>query len=128
MKKDNEKIKFNFEKLDVYQKAIDFANDIYKITKQFPKTELFGLINQLRRASLSISLNIAEGSGRYHKKEKKQYYRMARGSVYECIPALTLSLRQELINENEYNRFYNDCYDISRMISGLITSVDNKLK
>ena len=120
--------KFDFEKLDVYQRAIDYANDIYNITKKFPKSEQFGLTNQLRKASFSISLNLAEGAGRYHKPEKKQFFRIARGSAYECIPALALSLKQGFISRDNYNAYYNECYEISRMISGLISSVDKRLK
>ena len=59
--------RFGFEKLDVYQKAIKFNDTIYKITKNFPRSEMYGLISQVRRCSSSVALNIAEGYGRYHK-------------------------------------------------------------
>ncbi|MDI6822672.1 MAG: four helix bundle protein [Actinomycetota bacterium] len=63
---------------------LKFVDLIYKLTNKFPKTEQFGLVNQLRRAALSIASNIAEGAGRYHNNEKRQFYRMSRSSVHEC--------------------------------------------
>ena len=91
---------FSFEKLDVYKNAIDFACNIYEITKKFPKNETYGLTSQLRRASVSISSNIAEGSGRYNKRDFAQYLRIARGSIYECIPLLEISFRESYINKS----------------------------
>jgi len=120
--------KFLFEKLGVYQRAVDFANRIHELTKQFPKNVQFGIADQLRRAALSIALNIAEGSGCYHKGEKKQFYRISRRSVFECVPALAISRRQEFISQSEYQSLYAECYELSRMIAGLITSVDRTLK
>ncbi|OGE04456.1 hypothetical protein A3B51_02875, partial [Candidatus Curtissbacteria bacterium RIFCSPLOWO2_01_FULL_41_18] len=95
----------NFEKLIVYQEAIKLALDIYKLTKNFPKDETFGLISQLRRATVSISLNIAEGSSR-SKKEFAHYLDMARGSTYELIPLLKISSELGFIGTKEYMRFY----------------------
>lgn len=118
--------KFEFEKLDIYQKAIDFNKKIYKITNDYPKPELYGLVSQFRRSASSIALNIAEGYGRYHKNLKKQFYYTARASVYECIPIITISLGQKYIKKNEYEELYNECIDLSRMISGLINSIDNR--
>jgi four helix bundle protein len=80
------KKKFEFEKLDVYQKSIKYIDKIYRITTKFPKSEQFGLSNQLRRCTTSIALNVAEGYGRYHKKSKNQFYNFARSSAHECIP------------------------------------------
>ncbi|WP_455392033.1 four helix bundle protein [[Eubacterium] cellulosolvens] len=117
---------FGFEKLDVYQEAIKFNDKIYEITRDFPKSEMYGLISQIRRCSSSIALNIAEGYGRYHKKLKNQFYYTARASVYECIPILTISLNQKYIKKSEYDEIYNECLELSRMISGLIDSINKR--
>ena len=119
-------MQFEFEKLEIYQKAMEFINKIYEETKNFPKTEQFGLTSQLRRAAVSISLNIAEGYGRYHKKEKIQFYRMARASVHECIPALSVSLKQGYLEKKEYEKMYGDCHELSRMIAGLSNAVGRR--
>jgi len=110
---------FDFEKLEVYKKAIDFANDIYNLTKRFPKDEQFGITSQLRRAAISISLNIAEGSGR-SKKEFKHFAIMARTSVQECIPLLEISSLQNYITEEEKLKYYGRCEELSKMLCGLI--------
>ncbi len=119
-------MKFDFEKLDVYQKAINFANMIYEITMKFPKSEQFGIVSQLRRAALSISLNIAEGTGRYYSKERKQFYRIAKSSINECIPLLDISCRQRYIDTSLYSECYQKCIELAKMISGLINSLPTK--
>jgi four helix bundle protein len=113
---------FNFEKLRVYQDALDFSKRIYKVTKNFPKDELFGLTSQLRRSASSVPLNIAEGSG-LTKTEFKNYLRRARGSVGECITILHLALDNDYIAEVEQKRFYEDCQKLAKSISGLIKSM-----
>jgi four helix bundle protein len=118
--------KFDFEKFNLYQRATNFANEVYNVTKKFPKSEQFGLCAQLRRASLSIPLNIAEGFGKYHKNEKIQYYRTARASIHECIPGLSISLKQNFISQKIHEEMYNECYELSRMISGLINSIEKR--
>jgi len=70
-------VAFLFEKLDAYQKALDFATKIDKLCSELPRGKYF-MIDQLRRASLSISLNTAEGNGRWHKAEKRQFFTIAR--------------------------------------------------
>lgn len=114
---------FDFEKLEVYQKAVDFAEKLYTVTSKFPRYEQFGVVSQLRRAALSISLNIAEGVGRYHDNERRQFYRMARASIRECIPLLEISRRQRYLAEEESSKYYQDCHGLARMISGLINSL-----
>ena len=118
--------RFEFEKLEVYKKAIQLIDDIYHITQSFPKSEQYGLTCQFRRTVTSIALNIAEGYGRYHKKLKQQFYFTAKASVYECNPILTISLNQNYINKSDHKKLYNQCLELSQMISGLIKSMDKR--
>ena len=76
---------FNFEKLDVWQKSIAFADFIYSETRKFPNEERFGLTNQMRRAAVSISSNIAEGSSRSSKSDFARFVEIATGSVFEIV-------------------------------------------
>ena len=75
---------------------------------------------------MSVSFNLAEGFCNHYKKKKLHYYRIAKGSVHECIPGLSLLKIQQFINNEEYDRMYNDCYDLSRMISGLIKTIEKR--
>ncbi|UCH90175.1 MAG: four helix bundle protein [Thermoplasmata archaeon] len=118
--------KFEFEKLEVYQKAIKFAFKIYRISDHFPKSEGYGLTGQLKRSTTSIALNIAEGYGRYYKKGKIQFYTFARSSGYECIPILTIALHQNYIDKKDYDELYNECYTLCKMISALINSIKKR--
>jgi len=79
---------FLFEDLDVYKLALDLAEKVRGATKSFPRGE-WQLVDQFRRAAMSVPLNIAEGAGRYHPREKKQFYWIARGSCFECVPIVT---------------------------------------
>lgn len=115
-------MEFNFEKLDVYKKSNDFVSEIYLLTRDYPKEEIFGLTSQLRRAAVSISLNIAEGSART-KKDFSRFVDMARGSILECVTILQISLKQNYINETKSNDFKNKLIEISKMLSGLKRSL-----
>ena len=117
------KEQFDFEKLEVYQRAVSFADSLYMATHNFPNHEQFGVVSQLRRAALSISLNIAEGAGRHHNNERRQFYRMAKSSVHECVPLLEISKRQKYLPEEESTEYYRECQELARMISGLIKSL-----
>ncbi len=110
---------FLFEKLDVYQRSLYFTERITLLTDGFTKGNGY-IINQLQRAALSISLNIAEGNGRYHPKDKCNFFWIARGSAFECVPLLELCLRKGLIQQEEHSVFRQDLVDITKMISGLI--------
>jgi four helix bundle protein len=84
------------------------------------------IADQFRRASLSISLNIAEGNGRWHFKERKNFFLIARGSVFECVPLLELCLRQKWITEDNYTEFREALEVMAKMLSALIRGVDEK--
>jgi four helix bundle protein len=114
---------FNFEDLDVYNKAIDVVSDIYLLTKAFPKEEMFGLTSQLRRAAVSIPSNIAEGSAR-SKKEFSHFIDIARGSVFECVTILQISFKQNYINDEKSDDLKNKLIDLSKMLSGLKRSIN----
>jgi four helix bundle protein len=114
---------FGFEKLAVYQKAIDFVNQIYSATKSYPKDEVFGLVSQLRRAAVSISLNIAEGSAR-SKKDFSRFLDMARGSLFECVTILKISVKQNYISDKQCELLENELVELSKMLSGLKRSIN----
>jgi len=101
---------------------MEFANHVYEIAKSFPKNEMFGITNQLRRASFSISSNIAEGSSR-GKKEFVHFLNIALGSTYECVPLLEISKNQKFIDQKSYNNSVEELHKISAKISALKNSL-----
>ena len=110
---------FNFEKLEVWQKAIAFADLVYSFTKRFPDEERFGLTSQMRRAAVSISSNIAEGSSRYSRDDYARFLEIATGSLFEVVSQSFIAARQNLLTEDERLRLYQAAEEQSRMLSGL---------
>jgi four helix bundle protein len=113
---------FQFENLKVYQKALDYIDIVFETAKKFPKEELFALTSQFKRASYSIALNIAEGTGGT-KKEFAQFLRIAKRSVRECVVCLEIARRAKYISESNVSQLKNQLVEISKMISGLIASI-----
>ena len=116
---------FNFEKLEVWQEAIQFADEVYTVTRAFPDNERFGLTNQMRRAVVSISSNIAEGSSRSSRADFSRFIELATGSLFEVVSQCTIAKRQNLLPESDYTRIYEACERQSRMLSGLRRSLQN---
>src|SRR5438477_2869522 len=114
---------FLFEKLDVWQEAIDFADLVYSLTRGFPSEERFGLTNQMRRAAVSVSSNIAEGSSRVSHQDFARFVEIATGSVFEVVSQATVSLRQGYLSEADYAQVYQAAEQQSRMLSGLRRSL-----
>jgi len=110
---------FMFENLEVYQKAIAFADEISDLVEDFSKGNYY-LVDQLNRAALSIATNIAEGNGRYSKADRKNFFRISRGSAFECIPILELCKRKKLINMEKHKTLKENLEEISKMLSGLV--------
>src|SRR5450755_2541522 len=97
---------FNFEKLDVWQEAIQFADLVYELTRAFPHDERFGLTNQMRRAAVSISFNIAEGNSRGSRPDFSRFIEIATGSLFEVVSQATVSRRQGLFSDDDHKRIY----------------------
>lgn len=116
---------FLFENLEVYQKAVSFFVNVRSCLSQIPDKEIK---DQLRRAALSISLNIAEGQGRNTDKEKLQFYKIARGSLFECIPLIQILFKIGLIDELTYTQLYCSSEEIGKMTNGLINSIKQRLE
>lgn len=110
---------FRFEKLDVWQKAIVFASRVYSVTRAFPDTERFGLVSQLRRAAVSISSNIAEGSGRSSDREFIRFLDISYGSVMEVVSQIQIALDQQFIQVDDHQSLYSQADELARMLSGL---------
>ena len=116
---------FMFENLKVYEKSVDLAEEIINPTDKFLKGYSF-LIDQLNRASLSIATNIAEGNGRYTKKDRRNFFIIARGSLQECIPLLEIAKRKQFISDATMSKMFNQFEVISRMLTGLINGIERR--
>ena len=114
---------FGFEKLEVWQKAIDFADLVYSATRGFPSDERFGLTNQMRRAAISISSNIAEGSSRNSRKDFARFVEIATGSLFEVVSQSHVGRNQGFLSPEEFQIIYQASEEQSRMLSGLRRSL-----
>ncbi len=112
--------------LHVWQKSIQFVSDIYSLTKNFPKEELFGLTNQMRKAAVSIPSNIAEGSARNHNKEFIQFLYISLGSCAEIETQLIICKNLNLIDNKKLEDTLEKLSNIRNMLIGLIKSIKNK--
>jgi four helix bundle protein len=110
---------FNFEKLEVWQKAIDFADLVYTDTRAFPSDERFGLTNQMRRAAVSISSNLAEGSSRHSKTDFARFVKISTGSLFEVVSQAFIAQRQGFLKDDRFQLLYRAAEEQSRMQSGL---------
>lgn len=117
----------DFSDLFAWQESHKLVLFVYRLTKKFPEDEKFGLTSQVRRAVISITSNIAEGFGRNTKKDKVQFYAVAKGSLYETDNQLRTALDLGYIYENDYKIAKENIYRCSILIAGLVkTAFDNK--
>ena len=123
MKKPQAHIMFNFEKLDVWHKAIEFADLVYSATRGFPADERFGLTNQMRRAAVSVSSNLAEGSSRTSRADFTRFIEIATGSLFEVVSQSFIGRRQGFLQEVDFQRLYSAAEEQSKMLSGLRRSL-----
>lgn len=122
-----EKITFSFENLDVWQKAIEFADMVISSIDNIQvDRKHYRLIEQIEASSASIAMNIAEGKGRFSKKEFIQFLYIARGSLFETITLLTLFNKRGWIDYNQFCKFRNEGDKIGKMLSSLISALKNQ--
>lgn len=113
----------NFKELLVWQKSINFVTEIYELTNHFPKDEMYGLTSQIRRASISIPSNIAEGNSRRSVADYLQFLKIARGSCAEVETQLIIAQNLKFLSEEHYLKLNQDIIEISKMLNGLINSL-----
>lgn len=119
--------KHNFRNLKIYQRAIEFAVEIYRTSKNFPKDEVYGLTSQIRRAVTSISLNIAEGSGNNSEKEFRRFLEIALRSDYEVMTCLEIALRLNYCKREDFDRLTTEADEIAAMIVGFSKTLSSVL-
>jgi four helix bundle protein len=113
----------SYKDLIVYQKGYKSSLEIYRVTNNFPKEELYGIVSQMRRSAISIPCNIAEGYRRGHRKEYIQFLHIAQGSCGELETLLSLSKDLEFLEGRTFNYLYQSQDEISRLLGGLIKSL-----
>ncbi len=114
----------SYSDLNIWKRSISLVEEIYKITKNFPKEEIYGLTSQLRRSAVSIPSNIAEGFMRFHNKEYRQFLYISLGSCAELTTQIIISSHLSYLNSEETEEILNEIDEISKMIMGLIKKLN----
>ena len=109
-----------YNKLEVWIEARKLTNLIYDLSKVFPKEEIYGLTNQMRRCSVSVPSNIAEGCGRQTSKDTINFLHISRGSLYELETQCYVALDQKYIDENNFNIVFNQMQSCKKLLNGFI--------
>ena len=115
---------FDFERLVVYRKSLEFVKSVFRITRELPREYQYSIADQLRRAALSIVNNLAEGSGKLSKKEKAQFYRVSLNSTRECVPMLTVLSQEKQIAAPVHQQLRGDVVYVANMLGKLIGSLN----
>ena len=123
----DKKTTVHFYDLDVWKKAHSMSLEIYKVTENFPKKELYGIIDQVRRSASSVGANIAEGCGRFHYKEKIKFYYNARGSAYEVQNFIFLSQDLGYIDRRKARGMFLEYEDLIKQINSIVGSINKRI-
>ncbi len=114
----------NYSDLTVWQKAMQFVTELYKVTAAFPKEEKYGLVDQMRRAAVSVPSNIAEGHSRKAKADFSKFLRIALGSLTELETQIIISKNLSYIDESLTNKLLDTSLEIKKMLQGLLKSLN----
>lgn len=118
---------FYYRKLKVYQRAMQLVADVYRLSKQFPQSERNGLTNQIQRAVISVPSNIAEGMGRFSKKERMHFLEIANGSLMEVMCQLEAALLLEYISQQQFDELELCVSENVKMLVGLRKNLEDKI-
>jgi four helix bundle protein len=110
----------NYRDLKLWQKSIELVVNLYQLTNQFPKNELFGIVTQIRRSAVSIPSNVAEGFGRRYDKEFIRFLQIAMGSIFELQTQILISLKLNFINQDTYRIIHSDTRELELILKTLI--------
>lgn len=113
-----------FRDLLIWQKSMEYVTQIYNETKNFPDEEKFGLISQLRRSAVSIPSNISEGYGRNSKNDFNRFLNISMGSLFEVQTQIEIAKNLGFINEQKFDKMFEQSREIERMMSSFIRSLD----
>lgn len=113
----------NFKELLVWNKSVELATEIYQLTNSYPKIEMYGLTSQIRRCSVSVSSNIAEGAGRFSKNEFRHFLNIAYGSSFELETQLIISKNLKYVDNDNFESLNNKITDVQKMLYKLIKSI-----
>lgn len=113
----------SYHDLRVWQHAIELALSIYRVTGTFPKHEIYGLSQQMRRASVSIASNIAEGKGRHTDKEFRQFLFTARGSLLELETQVLIARELQYVQPDQFDKLRDETRQVGRGLAGLLNSL-----
>ena len=116
----------DYKKLDVWIQCYELTILVYRSTHDFPKSEQFGMTPQLRRAAVSVLSNIAEGSGRQHRKEKVQFLCMSRGSLFELESQIEIALGLKMLSDRQYEKIHQQVKQCLSLVNGFIKYQRNK--
>lgn len=117
-----------YKTLEAWKKSMQLVKEVYRISKLYPKEELFALTSQTKRAAVSIPSNIAEGIGRNYKKDTIQFLHISRGSLYELETLLNIAVMVDIISEEQFQPFVIIIDENVKIINGLIRSYEKKLE
>jgi len=117
---------FKFERFETWVRATDFAEEVFKLADEFPQRVQFSLGEQLRRASLSVPTNLAEGSGRDSPKEQAYFYRVAEGSLYEVVSLLVIAGQRGILAQSHYRQLYQEADELAAIFTGAIRAANKR--
>ena len=116
-----------YENLMVWKKSMELVGEVYRVTKLYPREELYALTSQSRRAAVSIPANIAEGCGRNYKKDSIQFFHVARGSIYELETLLRIAFLIEILPKEEIQKITPLLHECLKILNGFITYFEQGL-
>ena len=114
---------FNFERLEAWKQALGFSKSVYLVTKSFPDDERFGLTSQMRRASVSVASNLAEGSSRSSRQDFARFVEIATGSIFEVVAQIEIARSRGLGTDDKWTDLRSPAAELTRILSGLRRSL-----